>query len=108
MKKIGVLTGGGVAAITAWFLAHLVLAGGDEDLRLGALLGDFVRGGELVRQVAVVRIIVLVTAHRTDDPELFEERVFRSKRQAVVHEVVAPADIRTFIYRVPRVCTRPD
>ena len=26
------------------FLAHLVLAGGDENLRLGAMLGDFVRG----------------------------------------------------------------
>lgn len=26
------------------FLAHLLLAGPDEDLRLGALLGDFVRG----------------------------------------------------------------
>jgi acyl carrier protein phosphodiesterase len=26
------------------FLAHLVLAGQDEDLRMGALLGDFVRG----------------------------------------------------------------
>lgn len=26
------------------FLAHLALAGGDEGLRLGALLGDFVRG----------------------------------------------------------------
>lgn len=26
------------------FLAHLVLAGDDEDLRLGALFGDFVRG----------------------------------------------------------------
>ena len=27
------------------FLAHLVLAGDDEALRLGAMLGDFVRGG---------------------------------------------------------------
>lgn len=26
------------------FLAHLVLAGDDEELRLGALLGDFIRG----------------------------------------------------------------
>jgi len=26
------------------FLAHLLLAGNDEDLRLGAMLGDFVRG----------------------------------------------------------------
>jgi acyl carrier protein phosphodiesterase len=28
------------------FLAHLCLAGNDEDLRLGAMLGDFVRGKE--------------------------------------------------------------
>jgi len=28
------------------FLAHLILAGDDEDLRLGAMLGDFVRGKE--------------------------------------------------------------
>ena len=28
------------------FLAHLILAGNDEDLRLGAMLGDFVRGKE--------------------------------------------------------------
>lgn len=26
------------------FLAHLVLAGNDDDLRLGAMLGDFIRG----------------------------------------------------------------
>jgi acyl carrier protein phosphodiesterase len=28
------------------FLAHLVLAGADDDLRMGAMLGDFVRGRE--------------------------------------------------------------
>jgi len=28
------------------YLAHILLAGDDEDLRLGAMLGDFVRGGE--------------------------------------------------------------
>lgn len=31
------------------FLAHLYLAGDDENLRLGALLGDFVRGNEALR-----------------------------------------------------------
>jgi acyl carrier protein phosphodiesterase len=30
------------------FLAHLLLAGDDEDLRLGAMLGDFVRGGQML------------------------------------------------------------
>ena len=32
------------------FLAHLVLAGDNEDLRLGALLGDFVRGNRALEQ----------------------------------------------------------
>jgi acyl carrier protein phosphodiesterase len=31
------------------FLAHLVLAGADEDLRMGAMLGDFVRGREALQ-----------------------------------------------------------
>ncbi len=31
------------------FLAHLVLAGNDESLRLGAMLGDFVRGSAPLR-----------------------------------------------------------
>jgi acyl carrier protein phosphodiesterase len=30
------------------FLAHLLLAGDDEGLRLGAMLGDFVRGGQVL------------------------------------------------------------
>ena len=30
------------------FLAHLVLAGDDEDLRLGAMLGDFIRGRQVL------------------------------------------------------------
>jgi acyl carrier protein phosphodiesterase len=32
------------------FVAHLILAGNDEDLRLGAMLGDFVRGRAALRQ----------------------------------------------------------
>lgn len=32
------------------FLAHLTLAGDDDDLRLGALLGDFVRGNHALEQ----------------------------------------------------------
>ena len=32
------------------FLAHLVLAGDDEGLRLGAMLGDFVRGRRVLRK----------------------------------------------------------
>jgi len=32
------------------FLAHLVLAGDDDDLRLGAMLGDFVRGSEPLKR----------------------------------------------------------
>jgi acyl carrier protein phosphodiesterase len=32
------------------FLAHLVLAGDDEGLRLGAMLGDFVRGRHVLRR----------------------------------------------------------
>lgn len=32
------------------FLAHLLLAGGDEGLRLGAMLGDFVRGKQALTQ----------------------------------------------------------
>jgi acyl carrier protein phosphodiesterase len=47
------------------FLAHLVLAGDDENLRLGAMLGDFVRGkaalqvysGELQRGIHLHRHI---------------------------------------------------
>jgi len=35
------------------FLAHIRLAGDDEDLRLGAMLGDFVRGKERLGQYAV-------------------------------------------------------
>jgi len=34
------------------FLAHLWLAGNDEDLRLGAMLGDFVRGKEELEKFA--------------------------------------------------------
>ena len=32
------------------FLAHLLLAGDDEGLRLGAMLGDFVRGREALNR----------------------------------------------------------
>lgn len=32
------------------FLAHLVLAGNDESLRLGALLGDFIRGRQALQE----------------------------------------------------------
>lgn len=32
------------------FLAHLVLAGDDESLRLGALLGDFIRGRQALQE----------------------------------------------------------
>jgi len=34
------------------FLAHLVLAGADEDLRMGAMLGDFVRGRSALQAFA--------------------------------------------------------
>jgi len=34
------------------YLAHIRLAGDDEDLRLGAMLGDFVRGSEELRKYA--------------------------------------------------------
>jgi len=32
------------------FLAHLLLAGDDEGLRLGAMLGDFVRGKQALAE----------------------------------------------------------
>jgi acyl carrier protein phosphodiesterase len=34
------------------FLAHLVLAGADDDLRMGAMLGDFVRGRSALQAFA--------------------------------------------------------
>lgn len=55
------------------FLAHLVLAGDDESLRLGAILGDFVRGrAVLQRYPPEVRDGILLHRHidaRTDSLE---------------------------------------
>ena len=46
------------------FLAHLVLAGDDEDLRLGAMLGDFVKGrAELNRYYPGLRTGILLHRH---------------------------------------------
>jgi acyl carrier protein phosphodiesterase len=46
------------------FLAHLVLAGDDEGLRLGALLGDFVRGRlELVSYPGHIRLGIKLHRH---------------------------------------------
>jgi acyl carrier protein phosphodiesterase len=46
------------------FLAHLVLAGDDEDLRLGAMLGDFVKGrAALSRYHAGLRTGILLHRH---------------------------------------------
>ena len=46
------------------YLAHLVLAGDDENLRLGALLGDFVRGGEALAAFSPeVRTGILLHRH---------------------------------------------
>jgi acyl carrier protein phosphodiesterase len=46
------------------FLAHLLLAGDDEGLRLGAMLGDFVRGNEaLARYDAATRLGIRLHRH---------------------------------------------
>jgi len=46
------------------YLAHLVLAGDDENLRLGALLGDFVRGSEALAAFSPqVRTGILLHRH---------------------------------------------
>ncbi len=46
------------------FLAHLLLAGDDEGLRLGAMLGDFVRGQEaLSRYDGKTRLGILLHRH---------------------------------------------
>jgi acyl carrier protein phosphodiesterase len=57
------------------FLAHLLLAGPDEDLRLGALLGDFVRGKAALAEFspAVQKGIMLhrrIDAHMDALPEI--------------------------------------
>ena len=46
------------------FLAHLVLAGDDESLRMGAMLGDFVRGrDQLDRYSEDIRLGILLHRH---------------------------------------------
>ena len=46
------------------FLAHLVLAGDDESLRMGAMLGDFVRGrDQLERYSEDIRLGILLHRH---------------------------------------------
>jgi acyl carrier protein phosphodiesterase len=46
------------------YLAHLVLSGSDENLRMGAMLGDFVRGGHaLVRYSPDIRLGILLHRH---------------------------------------------
>jgi acyl carrier protein phosphodiesterase len=46
------------------FLAHLLLAGDDEGLRLGAMLGDFVRGKqELAQYDARVQLGIMLHRH---------------------------------------------
>ena len=63
------------------FLAHLVLAGDDEGLRLGAMLGDFVRGRRAVNRFppAVARGIRL---HRHIDSAVDELAEVRELRKA--------------------------
>ena len=61
------------------FLAHLWLAGSDDGLRLGAMLGDFVRGGmedsDLPESVQRgIQLHRFIDQHMDGLPELVELR----------------------------------
>lgn len=60
------------------YLAHLYLAGPDDDHRIGALLGDFMRGQELSSFAGSVQVGVL--HHRAVDRFTDSHPVFRQSR----------------------------
>lgn len=65
------------------YLAHALLAGADEDCRLGGLLGDFVKGPLALRPDLSEAVLLGIVLHRRIDNFADTHPVFRRSRERV-------------------------